>query len=114
VVGGDDEAGVQVEPVRVRPVEADARVKVQLVAAESLRLVAQPGEQCRGMAAPPRHGQRREVVDVERVPPGETVEDAESGDRDGLTSARLVRSSRIAEKGETGLRSGDLAKHLAS
>ena len=77
-MGGDDQAGVQVEPVRVGAVEADARIEVQLVAAEPLRLLRQPAEQRCRVAPAPRLRQGREVVDVERVPPGEAVEGAYS------------------------------------
>jgi hypothetical protein len=45
VMRDDGEAVVQVEPVRVGAVEANSRVKVELVAAESLPLLHEPVEQ---------------------------------------------------------------------
>jgi hypothetical protein len=39
VVGGDDEAGVQIEAVGLGAVEADAGVEVKLVATEALGLL---------------------------------------------------------------------------
>lgn len=86
MVGGDDQAGVQVEAVGVGSLVADTGVEVELVAAESLGLLGEPGEQVAAMSASPRLGSRREVVDIEVVAPGEVVTDAKARDRG---SARL-------------------------
>ena len=115
MVGGDDEARVHVEAVRVGPVEADPRVEVQLVAAEPLRLLA-PATPSSAAPWPRRRRirQRREVVDVERMPPGEAVEGAKPGHGDGLRPALLEGAEQAVALGALELVDGAPAKPSAS
>jgi hypothetical protein len=53
---------------------------VELLAAETCRLVMKPIEQPASVTSAPRRKQGREVVDIQVVPPGEAVRDAEARD----------------------------------
>src|SRR5215208_702036 len=91
VVGGDDQARVEVEAVGVGALEADAGVEVELVAAEAGCLVGEPVEQGTAVAAATGGGVGREVVDVEVVAPGQVVALAEAGHGEGIRVALLER-----------------------
>ena len=86
---GNDQAGVHIEAVGIGAVEADAGIEVKLIAAEVARLLRQPVEQCPPVTTVPCLRQRREVVDVEVVTPGEAMGGAEPRHRDRLSLALL-------------------------
>ena len=84
VVGGDPQALVEVEAVGLLAVRADARIEVELAAAEPACLGQQPIHQGPGMALAAKAGSGGEVVDVERVAPGQEMLGPEAGGGDRL------------------------------
>jgi hypothetical protein len=92
MVRGDDQAAVQVEPVGIGPVEADARVEVELLAAQSLALLDQPVEQAPALPATPGLRQRREVIDVQL--PDQTHRESRRGVCN--QAVRVLRAGRSA------------------
>lgn len=81
MVGGDVHAVAQVETVGGEAL--DAGVEVELVAVEAFCFRDQPREQLFAMALGAEGGVGDEIVDVEKVAPGEILEQAKSGHRDG-------------------------------
>src|SRR3989440_5193228 len=83
-MGPDRQPMIQVQAMRVEALRCRAGVEVQLVAAEPAAFLNQPVEQRAGVALTAGVGERREVVDVEVVAPGEAVAGAKAGGGDGL------------------------------
>jgi hypothetical protein len=75
--------------VSIGAVETDAGIEVKLIAAEAPRLLRQPVEQRPPVATAPCLRQRREVVDVEVVSPGEAVGGTEPRHRNRFSLAFL-------------------------
>src|SRR5215213_10542481 len=93
VVARDAEAGVEVEPVGVLALGPHAGVEVELRAALAPALLLAPLEQRAAVALAARLRQRGEVVHVERVVPGEVVDDPEPRDGDAAVAVESTHDA---------------------
>ena len=91
---GDFEPGIEVSPMGVNAVVSNARVQMKLRAVEPQGFSVGPVEQAAAMPATPRLGQCREVIDIKKLAPHQTVHYTESGHRNGVLRAVLERTDK--------------------
>jgi hypothetical protein len=77
--------------VRVGAIKPHAGVEVEFVAAEPPSLVPQPIQQQPSVPATACSLERREVIGVQEVAPGQIVSDAVPGDGGGIAGISLER-----------------------